>query len=289
MAPRRIGAATLLKKYLKTHIASLSSLFLSISLTPAPAEHRNASANATTRAREDHTQHPDSRLVHQLAICLSMCLPRQINYVLGAPKMYLLHFIILALLGLFAPSAGAVPHHTIDATADNTFGDLSRTVGKDLAARQGYPSDLLVRYELKCAIDKKKTEFAPEAKGSFLTAAYCRTYFDCNPDGKELWGAHVRSGWISDYGYGVGSKLAKTAPEDVDPFMKHSPLRTANKEWQVNDLDILPEEVETNQLNYRCRKWCECVLVDEPKLHVAENLFVCPLPYLSFDPRKQTV
>lgn len=218
-----------------------------------------------------------------------MCLPTQINYGLCAPKMNLLHFILLALLCLFAPSASAMPHHAIDATADNTFGDLSRTVGKDLAARQGYPSNLLLQWELKCAIDKKKTEFAPHMPGSFLTAGFCRTYFDCNTDGKELWGAHVRSGWISDYGYGVGSKITKTAPWEVDPNHKHSPLRAANKEWQVNNLIILPEEVETNQLNYRCRKWCECVLVDKPGLHVAENLFVYPLPYLSFDPRKQTV
>lgn len=102
--------------------------------------------------------------------------------------MNLLHFILLVLLGLLAPSAGAAPHQMTDVTADNTLPDLGRTVGKDLAARQGYPSALLLRWDLKCGSDPK-TPFAPYLEGKYLTASYCKNWFDCKPDGKELRGA----------------------------------------------------------------------------------------------------
>ncbi|KAL2280488.1 hypothetical protein FJTKL_12479 [Diaporthe vaccinii] len=104
--------------------------------------------------------------------------------------MHLLHFILLVLLGLLAPSAASVPGQTATGSVGQ---DLDRAVGNDLAARQGYPSELLLTYKLKCALDPK-TEKAPNYKGTqgrkgtkFLKDSFCRRYWKCLSDGKELW------------------------------------------------------------------------------------------------------
>lgn len=101
--------------------------------------------------------------------------------------MRLLHFIIVVLLSLLSPSAAAVvPRQNIDVATTNAEQHVDGTAGNELAARQGYPSSLLLEYELKCALDREKTPFAPGASGSFLSAGYCRTLFECLSDGKEL-------------------------------------------------------------------------------------------------------
>lgn len=100
--------------------------------------------------------------------------------------MNLLHFILFVLLGFLTSSAAAFPRQMIDVATGNIGQDVDRTAGMELAARQGYPSSLLQQYELKCALDRKKTPFAPGVEGSYLSNAYCQTWFVCQSDGKEL-------------------------------------------------------------------------------------------------------
>lgn len=125
---------------------------------------------------------------------LPLCVLIKVESLLTATKMHLLHFILLVLLGLLAPSAASVP-------GQMATGNVDRTVGNDLAARQAYPSELLLTYKLKCAVDPK-TETAPNYKGTqgrrgtkFLKDSFCRRYWKCLSDGKELWDAiYVHSG-----------------------------------------------------------------------------------------------
>lgn len=100
--------------------------------------------------------------------------------------MNFLHFILFALLGFLVTSAAAFPHQTIDVVTENNGQDADRTAGTELAPRQGYPN-VLLQYDLKCAQDRQKTPFAPRMSGSFLTNAYCKTWWECQPDGTELY------------------------------------------------------------------------------------------------------
>lgn len=122
---------------------------------------------------------------------LPFCVLTKIESLLTSTKMRLFHFFLLVLLGLLAPSAASEPGQM----AAGNDEDLDRTVGNHLAARQGYPSDLLLHYKLKCALDPK-TENAPNYKGTqgrrgtkFLKDSFCRRYYKCLSDGKELWDA----------------------------------------------------------------------------------------------------
>lgn len=92
--------------------------------------------------------------------------------------------MLFVLLGFLAAPASAVPRHSIDVATGNTGQDVDRTAGSELVARQGYPSALLQTYDLKCALDKEKTPFAPQISGTFLTASYCKNWFVCQSDGK---------------------------------------------------------------------------------------------------------
>lgn len=66
--------------------------------------------------------------------------------------MHLLHFILLVLLGLLAPSTPAVAGQMVGMAAGNVGQDLDRTVGNDLEAGQAFSEDLLLTYELRCAL-----------------------------------------------------------------------------------------------------------------------------------------
>lgn len=126
---------------------------------------------------------------------LPFCLLTKVESLLTGTKMCLLRFILLILLGLLAPSAASAPGEMADVATENDGQDLDRTAGNHLAARQGYPSELLLTYKLKCALDPK-TEKAPNYKGTqgrkgtkFLKDSFCRRYYKCESDGKELWDA----------------------------------------------------------------------------------------------------
>lgn len=100
--------------------------------------------------------------------------------------MNLVHFILLGLLGLLNLSLAAVPGQLVDVATGNDGGhDLDLAVGNDLVARQGFPQDLLLTWELKCAVDPAKTEPAPGKKKGFIKDDWCRRYFICKLDGKE--------------------------------------------------------------------------------------------------------
>lgn len=99
--------------------------------------------------------------------------------------MNFLQFILFALLGFLVTSAAAFPHQTIDVVTEYNGKDADRTAGMELAPRQGYPN-VLLQYDLQCALDRQKTPFAPGTSGTFLTSAYCKTWYVCRPDGKEL-------------------------------------------------------------------------------------------------------
>ncbi|KAG6355201.1 hypothetical protein INS49_004282 [Diaporthe citri] len=77
--------------------------------------------------------------------------------------MNLLHFILFVLLGFLASSAAAIPLQTVDVATGNIGQGVDRTAGRELAARQGYPS-ILLEYDLKCALDRAKTPMAPGSK-----------------------------------------------------------------------------------------------------------------------------
>ncbi|KAI7783967.1 hypothetical protein LA080_010992 [Diaporthe eres] len=141
--------------------------------------------------------------------------------------MHLLHFILLVLLGLLAPSAASVPGQTATGSVGQ---DLDRAVGNDLAARQGYPSELLLTYKLKCALDPK-TEKAPNYKGTqgrkgtkFLKDSFCRRYWKCLSDGtidyNRDWRFPRTSGCVDPTGgtvqgsYGSVSRDTDLAPVD---------------------------------------------------------------------------
>ncbi|KAH8745656.1 hypothetical protein F5883DRAFT_529453 [Diaporthe sp. PMI_573] len=66
--------------------------------------------------------------------------------------MHLLHFILLVLLGLLAPSTPAVAGQMVGMAAGNVGQDLDRTVGNDLEAGQAFSEDLLLTYELRNAV-----------------------------------------------------------------------------------------------------------------------------------------
>lgn len=98
--------------------------------------------------------------------------------------MYLLHLILLLFLSLLAPIAAAVPGQVVDVTIGNVGQDLGLDADNHLVARQGFPSDLLLTYEVKCALEPEKTEPAPGRKQAFLSNDFCRRWFVCKSDGE---------------------------------------------------------------------------------------------------------
>lgn len=98
--------------------------------------------------------------------------------------MYLLHFILLLFLSLLAPTAAAVPGQVLDVTIENVGQDLNLDAGNHLVARQGFPSDLLLTYEVRCALEPEKTEPAPGKKQAFLSNDFCKRWFVCKSDGE---------------------------------------------------------------------------------------------------------
>lgn len=122
---------------------------------------------------------------------LPFCVLTKAASLLTATKMHLVHFILLVLLGLLAPFAASAPGQMVDAATE----DLDRTVGNQLSAPQSFPENILVKWELKCALDPDNTEKAPNSKSKygtkdgFLKDSWCRRYYKCASDGKELWDA----------------------------------------------------------------------------------------------------
>lgn len=98
--------------------------------------------------------------------------------------MYLLHFILLLFLSLFAPTAAAVPGQMVDVTTGNNGQYLDLDAGNHLVARQGFPSDLLLTYEVRCALEPDKTEPAPGKKKAFLSNDFCKRWWVCKSDGE---------------------------------------------------------------------------------------------------------
>ena len=99
--------------------------------------------------------------------------------------MYLLHLILLLFLSLLAPIAAAVPGQVVDVTIGNVGQDLGLDADNPLVARQGFPSDLLLTYEVKCALEPAKTEPAPGKKKSFLSNDFCKRWWVCKSDGNS--------------------------------------------------------------------------------------------------------
>lgn len=148
--------------------------------------------------------------------------------------MNFLHLILLALMGFLTSSATAVPHQMIDVATGNIGQDVDPAPGRELAARQGFPSSLLLEYDLKCALDRKKTPMAPGMSGSFLTAAYCKSWFVCQSDGKDLRDT-ILHGLESLLMYAVGSKKATDKKLSNQPWK----LDPENRDWQVRDICVL--------------------------------------------------
>lgn len=101
--------------------------------------------------------------------------------------MNLLHFVLLALLGFLASSAAMVPPRPMTGVAalDIEQG-LNHTAGKDVEGRPGTTiASILVKYALKCGLDPN-TPSAPFTPGYGLKDTYCRTWFECQSDGKEI-------------------------------------------------------------------------------------------------------
>ncbi|KAK7697176.1 hypothetical protein SLS64_013829 [Diaporthe eres] len=67
-------------------------------------------------------------------------------------------------MGFLVTSAAAFPHQTIDVVTEINGQDADRTAGMELAPRQGYPN-VLLQYDLQCALDRQKTPFAPGTSG----------------------------------------------------------------------------------------------------------------------------
>lgn len=138
-----------------------------------------------------------------------------------------LHFILFVLLGFLATSAAAFPHQTIDVVTGNIGNDADRAAGKELVPRQGYPN-ILLQYDLKCALDRKKTPWAPRVPNSYLTATYCKNWWVCQTDGKEL------QDIISDRSNSltmdaVGTKI----PTGKQPQSYRPIYDIENRDWQV--------------------------------------------------------
>lgn len=102
--------------------------------------------------------------------------------------MRLLHFILLALLGLLTPSMAAISRQ-VDGGLDtgNINQDLDRTTGKELADR-GNLDNILLKYQLQCfpiPPEKKKTTPGGQVV-YYLRGSFCLEWIDCKPDGKEV-------------------------------------------------------------------------------------------------------
>lgn len=101
--------------------------------------------------------------------------------------MNLLHFSLLALLGILASSTAMVPPRPMTCVAARDIEQgLHHTAGKEVEGRPGTTiASILVKYALKCGLDPD-TPSAPFTPGYGLKDTYCRTWFQCRFDGKEL-------------------------------------------------------------------------------------------------------
>lgn len=102
--------------------------------------------------------------------------------------MNFLHFILLVLLGFLSPSLAAVARQTTCVPGTGKINqDLghSQTMGVEPADHLDLPL-LLLAYGLKCTeIPNQKPKYQGNRR-VYLNDNYCATWFDCQPDGKEL-------------------------------------------------------------------------------------------------------
>lgn len=102
--------------------------------------------------------------------------------------MDLLPFVLLALLGLLTSSIAPVPPRLMAgvATRNNIEQGPYDTAGKAVGARPGTTlATILVKYDLQCGLDPN-TPSAPFTPGYGLKNSFCKAWFECRPDGKEL-------------------------------------------------------------------------------------------------------
>lgn len=96
-------------------------------------------------------------------------------------NMQVLHFILLVFLSVLGQSMVAVARQVAGVDTGNIIPeDL-----KELVPRQGYPTLLLLDWEIRCAKDKEKTPWPPGIKNAYLSKDYCGLFWGCKPDGKE--------------------------------------------------------------------------------------------------------
>lgn len=97
-------------------------------------------------------------------------------------------FLLLVLLGLCGSSMAAIARQ-MGGVHTGTIENGDAFPGKELTGRQGFPSSLLIKWDLKCALDREKTPWAPgkggPVQGTFLSTPYCKTWFECNSDGED--------------------------------------------------------------------------------------------------------
>lgn len=101
--------------------------------------------------------------------------------------MDLLHFVLTALLGFLNSSIAVVPPRLMTGVAArNVEQALNHTAEKEAAGRPGTTiASLLLKYDLRCGLDPN-TPSAPFTPGWGLKDGFCKTWFECKPDGKDL-------------------------------------------------------------------------------------------------------